>query len=107
MRIVITALTAIAVLLLGSGCSREIVGTPVAAPGQTGLDTSELVETTCREYLEMDVSGQRDVMKAIGENGNKLVAMNPEIWVQVAAGLCGFVDPSAPVKDIVMGQGGR
>ena len=35
-------------------------GTPVAAPGQTGLDTSELVETTCREYLEMDVSGQRD-----------------------------------------------
>lgn len=107
MRIVISALVAIAVVLTGAGCSREIVGTPVAAPGQTGLDTSALLETTCREYLEMDVSGQRDVIKAIGDNGNKLVKMNPEIWVQVAAGLCGFVDPSAPVKDIVMGQGGR
>lgn len=107
MRIVCTALVAIAVVLAGAGCSREIVGTPVAAPGQTGLDTSELLATSCREYLEMDTSGQRDVIKAIGDNGNKLVAMNPEIWVQVAAGLCRFVDPSAPVKDVVMGQGAR
>jgi len=107
MRIVVTALVAIGLVLASAGCSREIVGTPIAAPGQTGLDTTELLETTCREYLEMDVSGQRDVMKAIAESGNKMVAMNREIWVQVAAGLCGFVDPSAPVKDVVMGQGAR
>lgn len=107
MRIVCISLVAVAVALTGAGCSREIVGTPIAAPGQTGLDTTELLATSCREYLEMDASGQRDVIKAIGKSGNKLVAMNPELWVQVAAGLCGFVDPSAPVKDVVLGQGAR
>jgi len=109
MRILSTALVTIAVVLAAAGCSKEIVGTPVATPGEAGmgLDTTELLATSCREYLEMDDSGRREVMKAIADNGNQLVGMNPEIWVSVAAGLCEFVDPSAPVKDIVVGQGIR
>lgn len=109
MRTIIVALLAGAVMVAGAGCSKEIAGQPVAAPGQagSGLDTSELLATTCREYLEMDESGQREVMKAIAKDGNQIVGMNPQLWVGVAAALCGFVDPSAPVKDIVVGQGIR
>jgi len=108
MRILVAALAAIAVMT-AAGCSNEIVGTPVAAPGQagTGLDTTELAATTCREYLEMDDTGRREVMKAIAKDGNQIVGMNPDLWVGVAAAMCGFVDPSAPVKDIVVGQGIR
>ena len=32
-----------------------------------------------------------------------MVATNPDLWVGVAAALCTFVDPSAPVKDVVTG----
>ena len=51
----------------------------------------------------MTQSERRDVIVAIGEDGNKVVAANPDLWVGVAAALCNFVDPSAPVKDVVTG----
>jgi hypothetical protein len=51
----------------------------------------------------MGQSERRDVIVAIGEDGNKVVAANPDLWVGVAAALCNFVDPSAPVKDVVTG----
>lgn len=99
-----------AVVALGAlGCGNEIEGKPVAVPGEAGkpLPPANLLSTTCREYLKMDDPMRRDVIRAIGKNGNELVTMNPELWVGVAAALCGFVDPSAPVKDIVIGQGIR
>ena len=33
--------------------------------------------------------------------------MNPELWAGVAGALCSFVSPSAPVRDVVIGQGIR
>ena len=84
-----------------SGCSHAIGGTPVAAPGEVGA--AALLRTTCRDYAAMTTAARRDVIVAIGEEGNKLVAANPDLWVGVAAALCSFVDPSAPVKDVVTG----
>ena len=55
----------------------------------------------------MDEATRGEVIKAIGDKGNQLITMNPEIWVGVAGALCSFVDPSAPVKDILVGQGLR
>lgn len=92
---------AIAVALVVSGCSHAIGGTPVAAPGEVGA--AALLRTTCRDYAAMTEAARRDVIVAIGEEGNKLVATNPDLWVGVAAALCSFVDPSAPVKDVVTG----
>jgi len=92
---------AIAVALAVSGCSHAIGGTPVAAPGEVGA--AALLRTTCRDYAAMTTAARRDVIVAIGEEGNKLVATNPDLWVGVAAALCSFVDPSAPVKDVVTG----
>ena len=92
---------AIAVALAVSGCSHAIGGTPVAAPGEVGA--AALLRTTCRDYAAMTIAARRDVIVAIGEEGNKLVATNPDLWVWVAAALCSFVDPSAPVKDVVTG----
>jgi hypothetical protein len=105
LRALLTAVLAISV----AACGNEIEGRPVAVPGQAGkpLPPANLLATTCRQYLKMDDAARREVITAIGKNGNQLVAMNPELWVGVAAALCGFVDPSAPVKDIVIGQGIR
>jgi hypothetical protein len=103
------AMVAVVAVMAGGGCANAITGTPVATPGEAGkgMVPADLLTTTCREYLTMDVVTRREVIKAIGENGNQLVAMNPELWAGVAGALCGFVDPSAPVKDVVMGQGIR
>lgn len=98
-------LGAIAVLLAlvsgVTGCSRAIGGTPVGTPGEVG--PGALLRTTCRDYAAMTDTARRDVIAAIGQDGNKLVAANPDLWVGVAAALCSFVDPSAPVKDVVTG----
>jgi hypothetical protein len=83
------------------GCSRAIGGTAVATPGQAGL--AARVNTDCRDYVAMTQSERRDVIVAIGEDGNNVLAEDPDQWVAVAAALCRFVDPSAPVKDILPG----
>jgi len=98
-----------ALMVLGAACSKEIPGTPVAVPGEAGKTEApvDLLSTTCREYLRMDDATRLEVIEAIGEDGNQLVAMNPDLWVGVAGALCTFVDPSAPVRDVVIGQGPR
>ena len=103
------AALATVVVMTGAGCAKPITGTPVAAPGQAGkpLAPADLATTTCREYLAMDEATRGEVIKAIGDKGNQLITMNPEIWVGVAGALCTFVDPSAPVRDILVGQGLR
>ncbi|EHB55856.1 hypothetical protein [Mycolicibacterium vinylchloridicum] len=103
------AVLAATVVLAGGGCAKAITGTPVATPGEAGkgMVPADLLTTTCREYLTMDTVTRREVIAEIGKSGNQLVAMNPQLWAGVAAALCGFVDPSAPVKDVVMGQGIR
>jgi hypothetical protein len=100
-----TAALLTAAVLCAGGCSRAIDGTPVATPGQagTGSGGAALLSTTCREYVGMRESARRDVIVAIGEAGNQLVATNPDLWVGVAAALCTFADPGAPVKDVVTG----
>ena len=90
-------LLVVPVVLGAIGCSRGIAGTPVAAPGLP------LLATTCRDYGGMTPAARREVITAIGEAGNKLVAANPDLWTGVAAALCTFVAPSAPVKDVVTG----
>lgn len=98
----LTTAVLLAVTLAGAaGCSRAIEGTPMATPGQAG--SAARLNTTCRDYVDMTESQRRDVIVAIGEDGNKLVASNPDLWVGVAAALCNFVDPGAPVKDVVTG----
>jgi hypothetical protein len=62
-----------------------------------------LLATTCRDYADMTPAARREVINAIGESGNKLVATNPDLWTGVAAALCTFAAPSAPVKDVVTG----
>ncbi len=101
MRFMTTAALLSATVIGVGGCSRAIEGTPMATPGQAGV--AALVNTTCRDYVDMTESQQRDVIAAIGEDGNKIVGANPDLWVGVAAALCNFVDPSAPVKDVVTG----
>jgi hypothetical protein len=90
-------LLVVPVVLGAIACSRGIAGTPVAAPGLP------LLATTCRDYGGMTPAARREVITAIGEAGNKLVAANPDLWTGVAAALCTFVAPSAPVKDVVTG----
>ena len=100
MRRTTAALLVVVVLGVG-GCSRAIGGTPMATPGQAGM--AARINTTCRDYVGMTESERRDVIAAIGEDGNKVVAASPDLWVGVATALCNFVDPSAPVKDVVTG----
>ena len=90
-----------AAALTVGGCSTAISGTPIAAPGEVGA--AALLNTTCRDYTGMKAAARRDVIAAIGASGNQLVAMNPDLWVGVAAALCTFVAPSAPVRDVVTG----
>ena len=103
------AALAAAVAVAVAGCATPIPGTPVAVPGQAGkpLEPADLSTTTCRQFLAMDDATRKEVIKAIGEKGNQLIGMNPDIWVGVAGALCTFVDPSAPVRDILIGQGLR
>jgi len=101
-----TAAAGLAVVLAATvigvgGCSRAIGGTAVAPPGQAGL--AARINTSCRDYVAMTPPERRDVITAIGEDGNKILADNPDQWVAVATALCRFVDPSAPVKDILPG----
>ncbi|WP_422742467.1 hypothetical protein ACN27E_14650 [Mycobacterium sp. WMMD1722] len=72
-------------------------------PGRGGPPTG-LAATPCRDYLDMDEAGQREVIAAIGEN-NELVRLNPELWITMASAMCTFADPSTPVGDAVMGGG--
>ncbi len=88
-------------LVCAPGCSRAIGGVPVATPGQAGK--AGLLGMTCRDYVALPRPDRRDVIVAIGEDGNKLVAGNPDLWVGVAAALCNFVDPGVPVKDVITG----
>ena len=88
-------------VLTAGGCSRAIEGVPTAAPGEVAR--AALVNTTCREYTAMPTSDRRAVIAAIAAEGNQLVAANPDLWVGVAAALCSFVSPSAPVRDVVTG----
>lgn len=92
----ILALAAAAVLGAG-GCSRSIGGTPVAGPG------AQLLSTRCKDYIRMSEAGRAQVIAAIGDEGNKLVAANPNLWVGLAAALCTFTDPATPVIDVVAG----
>ncbi len=96
------SLAVLAVTVIGvDGCSRAIGGTAVATPGQAGL--AARLNTSCRDYVAMSQPERRDVIVAIGEDGNQILAENPDQWVAVASALCRFVDPSAPVKDILPG----
>jgi hypothetical protein len=99
-RVTTAALLAVAMVGAG-GCSRAIEGTPMATPGQAG--SAARINATCRDYVAMSESERRDVIVAIGEDGNKLVAANPDLWVGVAAALCNFVGPGVPVKDVITG----
>jgi len=103
------AVLAVTVAVAGGGCSTYVDGRAVGVPGQTGQNAApaDLVGTTCRQYLTMDDKTRREVIKAIAKQGNQLVSLNPDLWVGIAGALCTFVDPSAPVKDILLGQGMR
>lgn len=92
------------VAFLAGGCGRAIEGTPIATPGQAGItEGAAMLATTCGDYLTMDKPDRLRVMTAIGEAGNRLVAIAPEAWVDLGAGLCTFVDPGVAVKDVVRG----
>lgn len=98
------ATLAVAAALGVAGCARAVDGTAVGAPGEVGAARgASLVATTCRQYVAMQDAERRDVITAIGADGNQLVAANPDLWVGVAAALCTFVDPGAPVRDVVTG----
>lgn len=92
---------ALAAIPGAGGCSRAIGGTPLAAPGDLGV--AALLSTTCRDYIAMKQAARLEVIAAVGAEGNELVATNPELWAGVAAALCKFVDPGAPVRDVVTG----
>lgn len=90
----------LAVAVVSGGCSRAVDGQPVAAPGLSG---AALLGTTCGEYVAMDKSSRRDVIVAIGDAGNRLVALGPDAWVDLAVALCTFVNPDAAVSDVLKG----
>lgn len=86
------------------GCSRAVDGTPVATPGQAGVSAgAALLDTTCAEFVAQDNVERREVIVAIGEAGNRLVALSPDAWVDLAAALCNFVEPDARVRDVLKG----
>lgn len=99
-----TIALAVAVLVLVGGCSRAVDGTPVATPGQAGISASgALLDTTCADFVAQDQGTRREVIVAIGDAGNRLVALSPDAWVDLAAALCNFVDPGARVADVLRG----
>ena len=94
----------LSVALVSAGCSRAIEGNPIATPGQAGISAGAvLLDTTCGQYVEMDPSSRREVILAIGDAGNRLVALGPDAWVDLAAALCTFVDPGDRVQDVLKG----
>ena len=101
--VVIAVLATAAVGL--TACSRPVDGTPVAGPeaAEAAVPEADLLATTCRQYQAMPSEARRAVIIAIGEDGNQLVAINPDVWVGVAAALCTFADAGAPVRDVVTG----
>lgn len=102
MRRSLTVLAAVAVLT--GGCSRAVEGTPIATPGQAGLSAdTALLDTTCADFVAQDNRDRREVIVAIGESGNRLVALSPDAWVDLAAALCNFVDPDSRVADVLKG----
>ena len=68
MRRWMTGALLVAAVLGAGGCSRAIEGTPMATPGQAGA--AARINTTCRDYIGMTQSERRDVIAAIGEDGN-------------------------------------
>lgn len=92
------------VAVLAGGCSRAVEGTPVATPGQAGLtaDTA-LLDINCADFVALDDLDRREVIVAIGESGNRLVALSPDAWVDLAAALCNFVEPDTLVVDVLKG----
>jgi hypothetical protein len=101
---VLLAVTATTIVVLVGGCSRAVEGTPVATPGQAGISASgALLDTTCAEFIAQDERGRREVVVAIGDEGNRLVALSPDAWVDLAAALCNFVDPGSRVADVLRG----
>lgn len=94
-----TVAAVVAAALISGGCSRAIGGTPVAAPGAVGM----ALDATCGQYVTMGKAERREVIIAVGADGNKLVALNPDAWVDLAAALCTFVSPDAPVKEVLRG----
>jgi len=98
-----TAVALVLVALLSGGCSRAIEGTPMATPGQAGVGAGAALDATCGQYVTMGKADRRAVIVAIGEDGNRLVAMNPDAWVDLAAALCTFVKPDATVRDVLKG----
>lgn len=102
MRRSVTVLLAAAVL--AGGCSRAVEGTPVATPGQAGVNGgAALLDTTCADFVALDTPDRREVIVAIGESGNRLVALSPDAWVDLATALCNFVEPDAKVSDVLRG----
>jgi hypothetical protein len=91
-------------VVLAGGCSRAVDGTPTATPGQGGVGTdAALLETTCEDFVALDDRDRREVIVAIGEAGNRIVALGPDAWVDLAAALCNFVGPEARVADVLEG----
>ncbi len=98
------AVVLLGVALVSAGCSRAIDGNPIATPGQAGIGSgTALLDTTCGQYVAMDPSTRREVVIAIGDAGNRLVALGPDAWVDLAAALCTFVDPGDRVQDVLKG----
>ena len=92
------------VAALSAGCARAIDGTPVATPGQGGTRAdAALLDTTCADYVAMAPPDRKDVIVAIGESGNRLVALGPDAWVDLAVALCTFVDRGTKVADVLKG----
>lgn len=91
----------VVVAVLSGGCSRAVGGTPVATPGAAGLAAA--LNATCGDFLNMAAPERLQVVTAIAESGNRLVALDPNAWVDLTAGLCSFVSPGAAVKDVLRG----
>ena len=122
---------AVAVAVVVVGCSDTTDGTPTADPRYAGMSTTSkapsttrttvrttprtrtpsapapsppagLAATTCGEWDGLDDPTKRQVIDAIGAT-NELVALNPELWIGIADGLCVYRDPTTPVSEVVGG----
>ncbi|MET0700673.1 MAG: hypothetical protein ABWY93_13495 [Mycobacterium sp.] len=71
-------------------------GTPGAAPA--GADT------TCGDYNEMADADKQAVIEAIGKDNAMVQQGEPEMWISVADMLCVIAQPTAYVRDVVMGK---
>jgi hypothetical protein len=71
-------------------------GTPGAAPA--GADT------TCGDYNEMAVADKQAVIEAIGKDNAMVQQGEPQMWISIADMLCVIAQPTAYVRDVVMGK---